>query len=274
MRPAKRSFVARVARAAMRYPRVCYAVRGVQMRVRPPRHTEPPLRDDVARYERLFASSEKSFDEMVRPWRGEFAWPAGRTNNGTFESVDVELYHAILRTHRPKLVIEVGGGHSSGFSTEALAKNGDGGRVVLVDPRPRVRVPRSVEHVRSRIEDVDVSFADTLHAGDVLFIDSSHTTEEASYHVSEILPRLRSGVVIHHHDVLFPYDAYYLGDRETFGEPDVLLEFYERNTDRFEVIVGAAWVVWRNRALVSELVDSYRWQPGRIPGSLWTRVRP
>src|SRR5438477_9164155 len=109
-------------RALLRYPRLCYAVRGTQMRLRAatgrrgraPRHS---LRADADRFTGLFAGSELRFAELIGPWTHEFTWPAGRTNNGTFESVDVELYHAVLRTYRPELVIEVGGGHSSWFST-------------------------------------------------------------------------------------------------------------------------------------------------------------
>jgi hypothetical protein len=145
--------------------------------------------------------------------------------------------------------------------------------VVVVDPRPRVRVPREVEYIQGRVEEVDLALFEELGAGDVLFIDSSHTTEEARYHVREILPRLAWGVVIHHHDVLFPYDAYYLGDPVTFGEPDVLLEFYESRPIDFEILVSAAWVCYRNRALVEEFVPSSRRMPGRVPGSIWIRKR-
>lgn len=244
----------------------------MQMRVRPPHPPLPSLRLDVDRYAPLFASSENNCRDLLTPWRAEFDWPLGRIYNGTFESIDVELYHSVLRTYRPKLVIEVGGGHSSRWSTEALARNG-GGHVIVVDPRPRVRVPRDVEYIQARVEDVELSLFDRLGAGDVLFIDSSHTTGEARYHVAEILPRLAWGVVIHHHDVLFPYDAYYLNDRELYGEPDVLLEFYESRPIDFEVLVGAAWVCYRDRRLVEELAPSSRRMPSRVPGSLWTRRR-
>jgi len=243
------------------------------MRLLPPRHTEPRLRLDADRYAPLFAESTENFTRLLTPWRHEFAWPVGRTNNGTFESVDVELYHAILRTYRPKRVVEVGGGHSSRFSIEALRLNGQGGTVMLIDPRPRVRVPKLVQHVARRVEDVDVGVFLALERNDVLFIDSSHTTGEARYHVDEILPHLASGVVVHHHDILFPYDKYYLGDRTAYGEPDVVLDFYLAHGDAYEVLVGAAYVAWTDRALVERLVDSYRWQAGRIPGSLWARAR-
>lgn len=271
----ERSVLERLARPVIRSPRVRYAVRGAQLRLRAlaGRRTgavSAALRADVDRFGSLFEASERNFDELVRPWRAEFTWSVGRVNNGAFESVDAELYHSVLRTYRPEHVIEVGGGNSSWFSRDALRLNGSG-EVMVIDPQPRVRLPRGVASLRLRVENVDpASFAE-LRANDVLFIDSSHTTEEARFHVSEILPRLAPGVLVHHHDVLFPYDRYYLGDRETYGEPDVVLEFYERNSASYEVLVGAAYVLHRARGLLTGLVDSYHWQPGRIPGSLWAR---
>lgn len=233
---------------------------------------EPSLRPDAERFESLFSASSTKFDQLVGPWRDEFTWPVGRTNNGAFESVDIELYHSILRTHRPQLVIEVGGGNSTLFCLEALERNG-GGRVVVIDPRPRARLPRNVEHIASLGEDVDLAVFDQLAAGDVLFIDSSHTTEEARYHVDVILPRLAPGVLIHHHDILFPYDAYYLGDKGLYGEQDVVLDFYQANMVGYEILVGAAWVRRSAPELITTLIDSYRWQPHRIPGSLWAVKR-
>lgn len=260
---------------AWRYPRIRYAVRGAAMRLGAlagPRPTDPsaPLRADLDRFGPLFEASERHFSELLRPWRSEFTWRVGRTNNGAFESVDAELYHSVLRTYRPECVVEVGGGTSSWFSREALRRNG-AGEVVVIDPRPHVRLPRDVTSHRLRVEDADPGLFAQLGADDVLFIDSSHTTGEARYHVREILPRLARGVLVHHHDILFPYDRYYLDDPGTYGEPDVVLEFYEQNRDIYEVLVGAAYVRYRSPGLLTDLVDSYRWQPSRIPGSLWSR---
>lgn len=267
----------RLGRALWRYPRVRYAVRGTQIRLLAAtgrRVMEPaaPVRSDLGRFEPLFEASARHLAELLRPWLSEFKWSVGRTYNGAFESVDAELYHAVLRTHRPRLVVEVGGGNSSRFSRDALRRNG-AGELVVVDPLPRTRLPKGVEVRRVRVEEADPALFGHLGANDVLFIDSSHTTEEARYHTTEILPRLAPGVLVHHHDILFPYDRYYLDDPQTYGEPDVVLDFYERHRGAFEVLVGAAFVRYRSPGLLTELVASYRWQPGRIPGSLWVRRR-
>src|SRR5207249_7453219 len=92
------------------------------------------------------------------------------------------------------------------------------GSLLAIDPAPRRALPRAASHIRSKVEDVQLEVFDKLGEGDVLFIDSSHTAEEAAYHVNTILPRLRSGVVIHHHDVLYPY-------RPIFPEETVILTF-------------------------------------------------
>ena len=52
------------------------------------------------------------------------------------------------------------------------------------------------------------SLFDELEAGDVLFIDSSHSVKTGSDVVRiylELLPRLRPGVLVHIHDVFLPY---------------------------------------------------------------------
>jgi len=48
-----------------------------------------------------------------------------------------------------------------------------------------------------------------LAAGDLFFVDSTHTlgpAGEATRIILEFLPRLRKDVLIHFHDIVFPYD--------------------------------------------------------------------
>lgn len=48
-----------------------------------------------------------------------------------------------------------------------------------------------------------------LDAGDLLFIDSTHTVgpgREVNFLILEVLPRLKKGVYVHFHDIYFPYD--------------------------------------------------------------------
>ena len=199
------------------------------------------LMKDFAVHEGLFESSAENFKEIVAPYVSEFRWSLGRLYNGAFVSIDPELYYSMIRRYRPNLIIEIGSGHSTQFATDAIARN-QSGRIISIDPEPRRALPESVDHKLAKVEDVSLDLFSELKENDILFIDSSHTTEEARYHCEHILPTLARGVVIHHHDFMFPYDIYFGDDPELFGEPDVLLEFYTANRDKFEALVCESYV--------------------------------
>ena len=232
-----------------------------------------PLIKSFSDYEVLFEEAERNFEAIIAPYTSEFRWFLGRIYNTAFASIDAELYYSMIRKHRPNLIIEVGSGYSTHFAMDALKKNRTG-HIVSIDPKPRTSLPKDVEHAQAKVEDVDLDVFEDLSQNDILFIDSSHLTEEALYHCEHILPNLGAGVIIHHHDFTYPYCIYYSDDSITFGEPDVLLKFYMENRESFEVIVCVSYVRYKNPELVNRFVKSYRWNPRRIPGSLWTRKKP
>src|SRR5690606_8620162 len=56
---------------------------------------------------------------------------------------------------------------------------------------------------------VPLAVFEELNAGDMLFIDSTHvakTGSDVNYILFEILPRLKSGVLIHFHDIFYPFE--------------------------------------------------------------------
>ncbi|MBN2143525.1 MAG: class I SAM-dependent methyltransferase [Candidatus Aureabacteria bacterium] len=223
-------------------------------------------------YESLFEPSVKNFETIVTPWIAEFRWPLGRIYNGSFVSIDPELYYSIIRQYKPSLIVEIGSGHSTHFAADALKKNKTG-RIISIDPEPRRSLPINVQHRQEKVEDVSTEIFLELKENDILFIDSSHTTEEARFHCREILPRLHEGVIIHHHDFTFPYDICYEDDPAVFGESQVLLDFYSVNRSDYEVLVCASYVRFLDPLLVRRLIKSYKWNPQRIPGSLWIKKK-
>ena len=231
-----------------------------------------PMMRNFSDYETLFEASEANFEAVVTPYVSEFRWFVGRIYNEAFVSIDPELYYSMIRQYKPNLITEIGSGHSTHFAMDAVKKN-QKGHIISIDPEPRRSLPKSIEHIQAKVEDVSTGIFAALGENDILFIDSSHTAEEALYHCQQILPNLGKGVIIHHHDFTYPYEIYYLGDPVAFGEPDVLLEFYNTNTDLFEIVVSASYVRFRNPQLVNRLIKSYRWNPLRVPGSLWTRKK-
>ncbi len=237
----------------------------------PPRYQldKAPMMGNYSDYETLFEASESNFEAVVTPYVSEFTWFVGRIYNDAFVSIDPELYYSMIRQYKPNLIIEIGSGHSTHFAVDAVKKN-QKGHIISIDPEPRRSLPNSVKHIQAKVEDVSADIFAALGENDILFIDSSHTAEEALYHCRQILPNLGKGVIVHHHDFTYPYGIYYQDDPVAFGEPDVLLEFYSANTDLFEIIVSASYVRFRNPQLVNRLIRSYRWNPLRVPGSLWT----
>lgn len=270
--------IGRIIRPFLKYPLIHYTRKAVGLyfiklfKAYPTsyRADAAPLMENFSRYEALFKNSGKNFEAIVAPYTPEFKWFIGKIYNGSFGSGDVELYYSMIRRYRPNLIIEVGSGHSTLFAMDAVKKNGMG-HIISIDPEPRRKLPKTVEHIQSKVEDIDVNLFKGLAENDILFIDSSHTSEEAKYHVEEILPNLRKGVIIHHHDFLYPYAIYYQDNPTIFGEPDALLNFYWRNKELYEIIVCASYVRYKCSESVRILIKSYSWNPTRSPGSLWTR---
>jgi len=149
------------------------------------------------------------------PWDGGGAHRF-RYDNDWFTYADAVCCALLLRRLRPRRVVEVG----CGFST-ALALDVDelylGGRTLFtfVEPDPerlRSLVPAgelSGRLLARPVQDVPLAVFESLAAGDVLLVDSSHVLKAGSdvqHLVDEVYPRLASGVHLHVHDVFFPFE--------------------------------------------------------------------
>ena len=82
----------------------------------------------------------------------------------------------------------------------------------------------------ARLEEVPLAMFEELRSGDLLFIDSSHVVRPFSDVILElvhILPRLRSGVVVHVHDIKLPfYQRKFLEEQSRhYAEQDMLACF-------------------------------------------------
>jgi hypothetical protein len=121
----------------------------------------------------------------------------------------------MLNIYKPRKVIEVGSGYTSALLLDSIEKIGLDTRCAFVDPYPDLArkvtapLPEFASIIPSRIQDVDLKVFDQLEENDILFIDSSHVVKTGSdvYHEgTEILPRLNRGVIVHFHDMFFPFE--------------------------------------------------------------------
>jgi Methyltransferase domain len=202
-----------------------------------------------------------------------FAPPPGfRLANGWYESVDAELLHALLRRLRPRRVVELGSGWSSRLIAAALD---DGATHEVYDPFPGER-SGDVPVRRVRAQDVPEEAFTTLRAGDVLFVDTSHTVKpggDVNRIVLDLLPLLADGVVVHFHDVLLPYEVHrtWLERGWWWFEQYLLQAFLCGNRD-WEVLLAVHALTRERDDLVREVVPSYRGET--FPSAFWIRRSP
>ena len=137
--------------------------------------------------------------------------PAPRWNQDWFPRLDAAAAYAMVRTCRPRRIVEVGSGHSTRFMARAVADGGLATRITAIDPEPRASISGlNVEYLRMPVQKIGNELFLTLKKDDILFIDSSHQLKPGSdveFLVEEILPGLPSGVRVHFHDI-FPTFQY------------------------------------------------------------------
>lgn len=131
--------------------------------------------------------------------------------------VDAMTLYAMVRHYKPSQVVEVGSGLSTYYASLAAKKNATERcetNIHCIEPYPfdKLRTINGIRLTESLLQAVDISLFSALNSGDILFIDSSHVLKidgDVARIFLEILPRLAKGVVVHIHDVPFPFNTPY-----------------------------------------------------------------
>ena len=179
--------------------------------------------------EATLAPRVAEFCARVDPDRGDLRLDL---RNGYYQLADAALLWGMVRHFRPRRLLELGAGFSTLVSAAACVANAGEGEVVehvCVDPEPRTAIPAGLPGLtraeRCSAADLPLERFLALEAGDILFVDTTHTVKrgsEVNYLVLEELPRLRAGVVVHFHDIFLPYEY----PREWFAHGTYLAEQY------------------------------------------------
>ena len=79
------------------------------------------------------------------------------------------------------------------------------------------------EIIPAPVQDVPLEKFDQLSAGDILFVDTSHvakTGSETNWVILNVLPRLAQGVIVHIHDIFWPfeYPRHWIEDARSWSE--------------------------------------------------------
>lgn len=141
-----------------------------------------------------------------------------RRDSRTFGIGDAIIYQCMLRYLRPNRLIEIGCGSSSALALDTIDRYlaDRRPRCLFVDPYPKdlLSVLRpadrgAVEILPVCVQEVALERFAELDRNDILFIDSTHvlkTGSDVMFELFEILPLLRPGVVVHFHDMFYPFE--------------------------------------------------------------------
>jgi predicted O-methyltransferase YrrM len=195
--------------------------------------------------------------------------------NAWFKAIDAEVLYSIVRRLQPVNIVEVGGGFSTRLMRRAITEGKLSTRITSIDPHPNTSVqPYADEYIRAAVEDVKpAKILNLLSAGDILFIDSSHTVKtggDIPYLFLEILPRLRPGVFIHIHDIFLPFDypeEWVLEDWR-WNEQYLVHAFLAYN-QTFEILWPASYMWVHHRSEILSVISTA--SASARPSSFWMK---
>jgi len=159
--------------------------------------------------------------QIVGPNAGRFTdfalhTDAGVVNNepGGYGPVEALVLYCDILHHRPKQIVQIGCGVSTALMLRAAAEAAYKPSIVCVEPYPSAYLQErhdagEIVLIKKPAQSVDRDVLTALESGDLLFVDSTHTTKvgsEVIRLITDVLPRLKRGVRVHFHDITWPYD--------------------------------------------------------------------
>lgn len=254
-----------------------------------------PYEDIVKRSQDIFAKSIPGFSDKrmlkefnkLKIYFSEFDYPVEDDgdcrfyiNNSSYPIGDALVLFAMIRSNKPKRIIEIGSGFTSALMMDVNERFFNNRiDITFIEPYSELLQQRMRESDKKRykvikggVQFVPVDIFRTLERGDILFIDSTHVSKfnsDVNYELFNILPIINSGVIIHFHDVFdgFEYPLSWLKKGWAWNE-DYMLRAYLMDNDKYEVLIMNDYLSKRYSKL---LKDSYPEGESLYGGSLWLK---
>ncbi len=204
------------------------------------------------------------------------------SNNLNYGPVDIEVYYSMIRHMKPKQIIEIGSGESTFIASFALEKNKNEdsieGNLTSIEPYPSPELKKSFpghDFIKQEVQDIDLTVFEELNKNDILFIDSSHVLKiggDVQYEYLDILPRLKSGVIIHIHDIFIPseYPKSWVLDHKRFFTEQYLLQAFLAFNNEFEIIFPSSYMHTHYPELLKKTFDGYD-PKNNWPANFWMK---
>jgi hypothetical protein len=224
------------------------------------------------------AKMEELADRLIREYSGEYFKTLShdelvREGYGYgLTPIDALFLYCMLREYRPPRFLEVGSGVSTCIARAAGLRNGESGPmmdIVSVDPYafPKLHSLKDIRIIPQQVQDFPLRDFEALQSGDVLFIDSTHVVRidgDVSYLVLEVLPRIANGVIVHIHDIPFPYNVPYPADGNMFQaawpvywtEAMLVQAFLAFNTS-YKILLSTPLIRHHDDAFLAQRIPNY-----------------
>jgi hypothetical protein len=237
----------------------------------------------------------QTLHELLQQYRAEVERlpPYSTIANGKYRTgyneLDAFLLYMMLRQLKPARYLEVGSGLSVYYSSRAAAQNALGGRpmeMTCIEPHPSPSLSGSpgLRVVAKEVQDVGLDIFRSLSAGDILFIDSSHTLRidsDVAYLLLEVAPVLATGVNIHIADVPFPYNCPFPAERWIFERTwpaywneAMVLQALLCNNSRIEITMSLPLLRFHDERKLSRMMPRYKSieEEPKTFSSIWLRI--
>lgn len=249
------------------------------------------LQVDVPAMEKRLAALADAWEEEFRSGTGDYLENTRRGFGPGYPQFDARTLYFMLREHKPRRYLEVGSGLSTYYASLAARRNGEDGTpmgITCVEPYPfdALRTLPGFELVEGFVQDAPLELFESLESGDVLFIDSSHALKidsDVAFLFLEVLPRIKPGVLVHIHDVHFPFNTPYPADTWLFGErwpvywnEAMVVQTFLAFNDSFEVQLSVPMIRHHDESFLVDRFSGYQpfAEDPNPPSSLWLqRVR-
>jgi hypothetical protein len=200
-----------------------------------------------------------------------------RFDNPNFRHGEALALYGMLRRLRPRRIVEIGSGWSSCAMLDVNSRYLSGHtECVFVEPHPQLlselTAGKRLDIRATPVQDVELSLFTDLRDGDVLFIDSSHVAKvgsDVNHLVHEVLPRLQPGVVVHVHDVPYPfeYPIEWVMEGRVWNEAYLLRAFLSFNT-AYQIELFLSYLAIHHREALAVALPLALRSPG---SSLWLK---
>lgn len=203
-------------------------------------------------------------------------------DNPFYSYGDALVLHALLRLKQPDTFVEVGSGFSTAAVLDTREMFGCPARITCIEPYPNrlksLLKPVDMEStlvLEQKVQETDMSVFSELGTGDFLFIDSSHvmkTGSDLNFVMHEVLPRLAEGVIVHFHDIFWPFEyprEWVVEQNRGWNELYAIRNFLMYN-DVFEILFFNHYFGQTHPEAVQSGSPLFARNPG---GGLWLKKR-